>query len=211
MKNKIFIGIFIVGVAVLLYFLLHEPPQPDSHKGEYEKVMSDNKAFKAHEAVTLKKVDSLETSGHSKDSIIAVLKIDKVTTQKALDKYTATASRLANEIKELSKPDTSEFGRKCDSLAEQAENFAYLYGQYKDVTDSLNVQVEQQKEDYLKALDEQKRVYAELKTQYDVVMDAYKLLAEDYTKARKTIKRERLKTKIAALLALVAGGAAVIR
>ena len=212
MKKNIIIIVLLAGVAFLLWWLiLHEPKQPDSHKDDYERVMTTSKKLLADHAVALKKVDSLEASGKSKDSVIAVLKADKSITQKALDKTTATASRLAKEVKELSKPDTTEFGRKCDSLAEQAENFAYLYQQYKEVTDSLNVQVEQQKGDYEKALTEQKRLYGELKVQYDLLMDAYKTLADDYVQARKTIKRERLKTKVAALLALVAGGAAVLK
>lgn len=211
MAKNIIIGILILVAGILLYFLLHEPDIPDSHKDDYNRMVANSKKMEADHAIALKHVDSLTNSGHAKDSIITVLKADKAATQKALDKTTVTASRLAKEVKELSKPDTSAFGRKCDSLAEQAENFAYLYQQYKDVTDSLNVQVEQQKEDYLKALTEQKRLYTELKTQYDLIMDAYKFLAEDYTKARKIIKRERLKTKIAALLALVAGGAAVLK
>jgi len=211
MTKNIFLIIAGIAIIVLLYFLLHEPKQTDSHADDYDRVMAANKKLQADHAIALKKVDSLETAGHAKDSIIAILKAEQATTRKALDTTTATATRLAKEVKELSRPDTTEFGRKCDSLAEQAENFAYLYQQYKDATDSLSVQVEQQKDDYLKALTEQKRLYAELKTQYDVLMDAYKILADDYTKARKTIKRERLKTKIAALLALVAGGAAVIK
>jgi uncharacterized coiled-coil DUF342 family protein len=211
MTKNIFLIIAGIVIAVLLWFLLHEPKQTDSHTDDYNRVMAENKAFKEREPGRLKIIDSLETSGHTKDSVIAVLKADKATIQKQADKYATTVTRLSKEVKELSRPDTTEFGRKCDSLAEQAENFAYLYGQYKNVADSLNVQVEQQGADYLKALTEQKRLYAELKVQYDLLMDAYKTLSDDYVQARKTIKRERLKTKIAALLALVAGGAAVLK
>jgi len=210
-KKYWIIGIAVIVAAVILYLLLHEPKQTDSHTDDYNRVMASNKKLQADHATALKQVDSLETSGHAKDSVIALLKADKATIQKQADKYATTVTRLSKEVKELSRPDTTAFGRKCDSLAEQAENFAYLYGQYKDVVDSLNTQVEQQGADYLKALTEQKRLYAELKVQYDLLMDAYKILADDYTKARKTIKRERLKTKIAALLALLAGGAAVLK
>jgi chromosome segregation ATPase len=211
MTKNIIIGALAVGVIILLYFLLHEPKQTDSHTDDYNRVMAENKAFKERELGQLKSIDSLENSGKSKDSVIAALNADKATIQKQADRYATTVTRLSKEVKELSRPDTTEFGRKCDSLAEQAENFAYLYQQYKDVVDSLNTQVVQQGADYLKALTEQKRLYTELKAQYDLLMDAYKTLASDYTQARKTIKRERLKTKIAALLALMAGGAAVVK
>jgi hypothetical protein len=42
-------------------------------------------------------------------------------------------------------------------------------------------------------------------------MEAYKTLFADYTSARKTIKRGKLKTKLAALLGLIGGAAAVLK
>lgn len=211
MKNKLAIAALCLAVIVLLLFILHDPKQTDSHKDDYARVINERDSFKVHESAGLKKIDSLEFASKSKDSAIAALKTEQATTRKALDKTTATASRLAGEVKELRKGDASEFASKCDSLAEQAQNFAYLYGQYKDYSDSLSVQVEQQKIDYATAFNEQKKLYAELKTKNDGLMQAYTDLFKDYTSAKKTVKRERLKTKIAALLALVAGGAAVLK
>lgn len=211
MKKNIAIILLAIAAAVLLYFLLREPNQPDSHKDDYDRVIAENKSFAEHEKAKQKVIDSLEAAGKNKDSIIAVLKAEQAATRKALDKTTATANRLAGEVKDLRKGDTTEFGRKCDSLAEQVENFAYLYGIYKEFGDSLSVEIEQQKGDYEAALKEQKALYKVLKATYDSLMDAYKILADDYTKARKTIKRERLKTKIAAIIGLIGGAAAVLK
>jgi chromosome segregation ATPase len=209
-KKNITIIALIVVALILLYFLLHEPKQHDSHKDDYARIVSENKQLQAEHSVALKKVDSLEATGRAKDSANTALKAEKKAVQKEADKYASAATRLAKEAKELRKGDTSEFAQKCDSLAEQAASFAFLYEQYKVYSDSLTTQVEQSKGDYAAALAEQKRLYAELKKQYDALLTAYKTLFDDYAKNQKTVRRERLKTKIAALLALIGGAAAII-
>lgn len=211
MSKNIFIGVLILGVIVLLYFILHEPKQTDSHKPDYDLVQNDKKILQEQRNAGLHKIDSLEAVNRSKDSVIAVLKAEKATTQKQLDKTTASAIRLANEVNVLRKGDTSEFGRKCDSLAEQAQNFAYLYNQYKEYSDSLTNIMETQKGDLSTSKAEQKRLYDELFEKYEQLYKLYDNLYKDYSSVKKTVKRERLKTKIAALLALIAGGTAVIK
>ena len=212
MKKNITIALLIAAaVAVLLWFLLHEPKQTDSHKAEYNRVVAINKAFQKREDSILRRSDSLEKSGRAKDSVITALKADKRATQKELDKSTAAAVRLAKEVKELQKGDTSALARKADSLAEQAMNYAFLYEQYKGYSDSLATVLESQGQDYVTALEERRKLYDELKRQHDALLDAYKTLFADYSKSQKTVRRERLKTKVAALLALIAGGAAVVK
>jgi len=212
MKTKYWIiSVLALAVLVLLYFLLHEPKPQDSHSDDYTRVLAENKAFQLREDSIRRRADSLETSGRSKDSIIASLKAEKKATQKQADNYAATANRLAKEVKELRRGDTSEFAQKCDSLAEAAINFKFLYEQYKDNSDSLTVQIERQAGDYASALMEQKKLYGELRKQYDALLAAYKTIFNDYAKNQKTVRRERLKTKIAALLALIGGAAAVLK
>jgi hypothetical protein len=200
-----------VGVVVLLYLILKEPKPTDSHKDDYDRVVAENKSLLADHAIALRRADSLEADGHSKDSAITSLRSEKKATQKEADKYAATASRLAGEVKVLRKRDTSVFARKCDSLAEAAQNFAFLYEQYKKYSDSLTAKMDSQGEDYVKALEERRKMYDELKTIYTSLYDSYITLSIDYNKSLKTIKRERLKTKIAALLALVGGAVAVFK
>jgi myosin heavy subunit len=200
-----------VAVAIMLYLLLNEPKQTDSHKDDYTRMVAENKSLLASHAILLRRADSLEADGHGKDSDIASLKSEKKATQKEADKYASTANRLAGEVKALRKSDTSEFARKCDSLAEAAINFKFLYDQYKEYGDSLTLKMDSQNEDYVKALEERRKLYDELKVKYDALFAAYTTLFSDYSKSLKTIKRERLKTKIAALVALVGGAAAVLK
>src|SRR5688572_25967238 len=166
----IIITLLIIGAAILLYFLLHDKPLPDSHNDDYNRIVNINKAFQKREDSLLRRSDSLERSGRAKDSVIASLKADKKATQKEADKYAASATRLAKEVKELRKGDTSEFAHKCDSLAEQAQSFAFLYEQYKNYSDSLTAVMDSQGEDYVNALEERRKLYDELKRQHEALL-----------------------------------------
>lgn len=210
-KKHWIIIVSVVVAAVFLYFILKEPKPIDSHKDDYDKIVAENKAFKEKEAASLKRIDSLETAGNNKDSAITALKYELSAVRKVMDVKNVTIIKLSKEVKELSKSDTTPLGRKCDSLAEEAQNFAFLYGQYKDYSDSLTATMDSQKLDYTEALSEQKRLYGELKQKYDHIYEGYMTLYEDLRSANKTIKRERLKTKIAVILGLAAGAAAVLK
>lgn len=210
-KKYWIIGLLVIAAGFLLWLLLRDPKPLDNHKAEHDKVVADNRAFQQKEAEKLRVIDSLERSGRSKDSVVAVLKADKKATQKEADKYAATANRLTKEVKELRRGDTSEFARKCDSLAEAAISFRFLYEQYKQNSDSLTAQMDSRDEDYVKALEERRKLYDDLKQKYTSLYDSYTTLFIDYAKVQKTVRRERLKTKIEALLALIGGAAAVFK
>lgn len=212
MSKKYWIIIIAIAVAaVFLYFLLKEPKPIDSHNDDYDRIVAENKAFKEKEAASLKRIDSLESAGNGKDSAIASLKAELSNVRKVMDVKNVTIIKLSKEVKDLSKNDTTPLGRKCDSLAEEAQNFAFLYGQYKSYSDSLTTVMGSQNEDYVKALEERRKLYDELKQKYDHIYDGYTTLYEDLRSANKTIKRERLKTKIAAILGLAAGAAAILK
>jgi hypothetical protein len=212
MKQKYWIIIIAVIVAaVLLYFLLREPKPVESHSDDKSRLTAERDSFKVHEAAGLHKIDSLESASRRKDSIINQLKTEQAATRRALDKTTTTANRLAHEVKVLRKADTSELGRKCDSLAEEAMNFKFLYDQYKSYSDSITIQLDSAKADNIAAMAKQKELYNELKQKYDHVLEGYETIYNDLRTANRTIKRERLKTKIAALLGLIGGAAAVLK
>lgn len=210
-KKHLIVIVSIVVAALLLWLIFREPKHIDSHGDDKSRLTAERDSFQVHEATGLHKIDSLESASRRKDSAINQLKAEQTTTRKALDKTTATANRLAGEVKVLRRSDTSEFGRKCDSLAEEAMSFKFLYEQYKAYADSLTTVMDSRSDDYVKALEERRKLYDELKQKYDHVYDGYSTLYEDLRSANRTIKRERLKTKIAALLGLIGGAAAVFK
>jgi hypothetical protein len=210
MKKNILIGGLIVVVGILLYFLLREGKQYDTHTTDNDMVKTDNKIILAQRDAGLKKIDSFERDAKRRDTVENRLTNERTYYRKEGDKSEAKVLRYANEIKELRKSGSST-DNKCDSLAEAAINFAFLYDQYKSYSDSLTAVVDSNKVGYQLALAEQKKLYDNLYSKYEQLYILYDQLFKDYGSARKSLKREKLKTKVAALLALVAGGAAVIK
>jgi hypothetical protein len=211
MKKNITIIALATIVAVLLYWLLSGDKDHDTHQSDYDLVKADNKILLASRNAGLHVIDSLQFAISQRDLVVSQLEESMNGYRHELDKSTSKAIQLAKDIKDLQRSDTSQHDRKCDSLANEVMNFAFLYGQYKERADSLALRIDSNEVDYKKSLADQKRLYDELQTKYDQLYRLYDILFKDYTTSRKDIKRERLKTKIAAILALIAGGAAFMK
>jgi hypothetical protein len=222
MKTRnIIIAVLAIAVAVLLWFLLHEPKQPDSHAYQNDQAQTDLKIVRQQRDSGLKVIDSLVKEIMRRDTVETRLRDNLTDTRHDLDKSVNTALRLSKEIKLMK--DTARMAgwgdeewaivrrATLDSLTGEVGNLAFLYEQYKDYSDSLTVIVSKNEIDYKAALAEQKRLYDNLYSKYEQLYKLYEQLFKDYSTVKKSIKRERLKTKIAALLALVAGGAAVVK
>lgn len=210
MKKTITIVVLAILALVLLFSLLSDSKQPDSHKYDYIQAQNDLKHVQQQRNAGLRKIDSLEHDARRRDTVEAKLKTELAIYRRDLDRSTVRAVKLAMDIKALKK-DTTEHDEKCDSLATEALNYAYLYEQYKAYADSLSEVVDSNKIDNSQAKDEYKRLYNELYSKYEQLNKLYDNLYKDYGSSRKSLKREKLKTKVAALLALIAGGAAVFR
>lgn len=211
MKKNLTIIALVIAVGILLYFLLSGGKDHDTHQSDYELVKANNKILVENRNVRLHTIDSLQFVISQRELVTSQLEEALAGYQRDLDNSTAKAVRLAKDIKELQRPDTSEADRKCDSLAIEAENFALLYNAYKTYVDTLTATTNKSLTDYQTVLNEQKKLYDDLQAKYDQLYRLYDGLYKDYTTSRKDIKRERLKTKVAALLALIVGGAAVLK
>jgi len=211
MKRNIVIIVLCAVIVFLLYLVLSQGKQPDSHKFEYEQAKTDRDDIKAKYQSALIRIDSLQYDIRQQDTVIRSLYQERDYIRRDLDKSTAKAIQLAKEIKALEHPDSSLFDRKCDSLASEASNFAYLYSQYKSFSDSLSMLIDKQRIGYETAMADQKELYTELHDKYEQLSKLYDNLYKDFTGVRKSLKSEKLKTKVAALLALVGIGAAVVK
>jgi hypothetical protein len=206
MKKNYFIIGLCFALAVCLAFLLWPDKPVDSHKTEHDIVQADNAIIIEQRNAGLRKIDSLEKGITKRDSLIDKQKTELSTYRRDLDKSTARAVQLAKEVKALK--DTSAFGRRCDSLANEALNFAWLYEQYKASSDSLSVLIDKNNEDYVNAMNTQRKMYDELFVKYEQLYKLYNALFKDYQQAGKSLRREKLKTKVAALLG--AAGAVIL-
>lgn len=198
-----------IGVIVLLWMLLSDSKPTDTHAADNAIVQADNNIIVKQRDSGLKVIDSLQKGIVKRDTLIGELKNQLSFTRRDADKAKANAVRLANEIKQLK--DTSAFGRRCDSLATEALNFAWLYEQYKANSDSLTAVVDKNNEDYVKALEERRRMYDELYSKYEQLYRLYNALYSDHQQAGKKLRREKLKTKVAALLGLVGAGVIILK
>jgi chromosome segregation ATPase len=210
MSKNIFIGVLILGVIVCLYFILHEPKQTDSHKNQHTEVVANNDTLKAHDAIYARIIDSLQQNITQQDVIIKDLMSGQAQAERKLNNKSAEVKSLVDQIRGYNK-DTGYFGHLLDSLKGQVESLSYLIAQYETYADSINNANAALKDNYESVLLEKDKRYTELKAAYDKLLKAYQDLFSDYSKNQKTVRRERLKTKIAALLALIAGGAAVLK
>jgi len=211
MSKNIFIATLCICVAVLLYFLLSGGKEHDSHKDDYAQVKAERDSFKIHETKALIHIDSLELNIRQQDTVIKYLVEERDYVRRDLDKSKAQATRLSKEVKEHSTVNNFYFTRQADSLANETENLVFLLTQYERYSDSVTLVNAQQKEEYNNRDTERQRLYAELRRGYDDVNVKYNNLYRDYQGARKDIKRERLKTKVAAVLALVATGLFIVK
>lgn len=220
-KKNILIGILALAVIVLLYFLLSQGDQPDSHKYEKEQADNDLKIVGEQRNAGLKKIDSLEKDIMRRDTVETVLRTQLAFTRRDLDKSVKTAVQLARDIKALQ--DTGSMigwgndewavvkRATLDSLTAEVGNLAYLYTEYKAYADSVSSLSDSNKVAYLTAINEEKRLYDELYIKYEQLYKLYDNLFKDYSSARKSLKREKIKTKVAALLALIGGVAAAVK
>lgn len=206
-----FIAGLVIALAICLWFLLQPDKPVDSHATDYAIVQGDNKILLAQRDAGLKKIDSLEKDALKRGPLIDSLKKELSFSRRDLDKSTAKAVQLAKEIKALKQQDTTEIGRKADSLATEALNYAFLYDQYKAHADSLQTLVDSNSVDYVKALEERRRMYDELYVKYEQLYRLYDALFKDHQQAGKKLRREKLKTKVAAILGLVGAGVLMLK
>lgn len=205
MNKNILLIALCAATAILLYLLLSDPKQPDSHATDHAMVQADNKIILAQRDAGLRKIDSLEKAIVKRDSLIDKQKTELAIYRRDLDKSTVKAVQLAKEIRILKQQDTTELGRKADSLANEALNFAWLYEQYKAHSDSLAVLIDSNKVSYETALNEQRRLYDELYRKYEQLYRLYNVLFKDHQHAGKKLRREKLKTKVGVLLGVATG------
>lgn len=210
MKKNITIALLAIVAAVLLYLLLHQGKQYDSHNEGHEQAVTTNDTIKAHDLISAQIIDGLKKDNKQLDSANKSLLKGQQQTQRKLDAKVGEVQTLVAQIREINQ-DTGYFGHLLDSLQQQVESLSFLVVQYEQYSDSLtNVNISQ-KENYEAIIKEKDRAKAELQAAYDQLYKLYDNLFKDYSSARKSLKREKLKTKVAALLALVAGGAAILK
>jgi hypothetical protein len=213
MKKNITITILAISAVVMIYLLLSDscskvPPDRSVEKEAIDRGDRELRdSIKLYERVVQIYVEEIGL----KDSIIRQLKSNEKVLRKDSDKSKTTALQLREELRNYRDMDTADSYRKIDSLLVEVESLTYLLDQYMTAYDALSDAVE--KRDSVKDDMSSKRavLIAQMTKQYDVVFTEYNKVFSDNQSLQKSLKREKLKTKIAAIIALAGGILAAIK
>lgn len=205
MKKNITITVLIIVIAFLGWILFSGQCNPvEDHKIDARQVAAEKDSVIGREKAEKRRADSLLTVIAFIDSANKALN-KKVELNKA--RYLTANNKvqqLTNEIREYSTDTT--FNRKLDSLVAEIENLTYLYNDLLTAYDSLNTLYNNQKMTYEELIISKTQLYTQLRSSYDLVNNKYESLFKDFGQQGKSLKREKLKSRVAAVLALVATG-----
>lgn len=208
-KKYLIISLIAIGITVLLYFLLQPDKPHDTHNRDRAEAIAIHDTLQIHDAISEKIIDSLK---RREDSLIkdnARLREGQSVTRRQLDLRTAEVRTLAKEIQEQNK-DTALQGR-IDELVLQVDNLTFLLGQYEQYADSINRVTDSLVTTCAAKDAEREKNKAELKAAYQKLYTDYLELYDTNKGLRKSLKWQKLKTKIAVLFGLIGGAAAVLK
>lgn len=207
MKKNYFIIGLCIALATCIAFLLWPDKQHDTHSGQHADVIADHDTLKAHEAVSAKIIDSLTKRVTRLDSTNTSLKSGQQQTERKLNAKASEVRTLVAQIREINQ-DTGFFGHLLDSLQQQVESLTFLIVNYQQYSDSINNVVDSLKIDHDSKDKENDRIKAEMKAAYDKLYKSYIELFDTSRGLMKDLKRQKLKTKVAAVLG--AAGAVIL-
>lgn len=203
-KNYIIIGL-VLALAVCIFFLLQPDKEHDTHASERSQIVANDDSVKSHKAQYLFIIDSLNKNIKQQDVIIKDLKSAQEQSKGELNKKASEVKDLAAQIKAMNK-DTA-LNAKVDSLVNLVNNLNFFLVQYEVYTDSLNRVNAALIANYEARDSEKDKRITELQAAYDSLFKAYQQLFADSRVMAKDLKRQKLKTKVVAVLA---GAAAVL-
>jgi septal ring factor EnvC (AmiA/AmiB activator) len=217
MNKNIFKGAGVVVLLVvsctavaLLILLLTDSKPADTHKAMYEQLQAEHK----------KVLNDRDGGLHLNDSLtkeIVRLKANEARLKTQISIYRSDLDRTLKEavkyadIITKTRSDSSERDIACDELVDQVNAFATLYVHYRDLSDSLTMNADSAKASYQLANDNMQVLFNNLSASYDRLYSSYVSLIADQTTLQKSLRRQKLKTKVAIVLGILGTGAALIK
>jgi len=199
MKKNYFIIALCIALALCIAFLLWPDRQHDSHKDDKAGIVADHDTLKAHKVLYNHDDDSLKIVIDELQTENKELKQGQATTRRQLDLKTAEVRTYLAQIREINQ-DTGFFGHMLDSLQQQVESLTFLIGQYEQYADSINIVNDSLSTTFEARMNGKDKRIAELQTAYDKLYKAYMDLFKTSEGLMKDLRRQKLKTKIAAVL-----------
>ena len=199
------IAILLLALAICTWFLLQPDKQHDSHVPQHAEVVADNDTLNTHGVNYRRIIDSLSIDNYRLDSANKSLVRGQAATRRQLDAKNSEVRTYLAQIREINQ-DTGVFGHMLDSLTEKVESLTFLIVQYEQYADSINNVNDSLRATKEAAIKEKDKRIAELQVAYDRLFKEYTELFKTSQGLVKDLKRQKLKTKVAAVL----GGALAI-
>lgn len=195
--------------AILMYVFIPEPENTgvsqqdyDAMKGVYENVVAENLAITSF-------TDSLQWEKQKVDSAIKLILVENSRYKDKLKDSSARIKALAAQVLALSSG--AEKDLLCDSLAKQVTTLIEAYERISDRYDYLNRYIDSTSIFHNLIVKELKEANRKLLDQYNALYSAYMSLVTDQAALQKILRRQKLKTKIAAVLGIIGTGAALFK
>lgn len=215
-KYSWLLTILIVGVGVYLLFTgdcNESTATTDAKKKQVDsanRVLSDSletyKRFDKEKVLVIASQDSTIQRYRKADQDA---KAAEQTARTELNKVKASVLQLRKELLGYRSLDTGTVFFLLDSLLNETRNLAWLLDQYMAATDSLTtikdsltLAIDQQKSNYESLAVKRAQLLTQMRTQYDNVYAMYNRLYSDNKGLQKSLKREKVKTKVAVIIAL---------
>jgi chromosome segregation ATPase len=200
-KNYLIIGLC-VALAISVAFLLWPDRQHDSHRDDKADVVADHDTLAVHKIIYSRVDDSLKKEITQLQTENKELKQGQATARRQLDAKTGEVRTLVAQIREINQ-DTGYFGHMLDSLQQQVESLTFLIGQYEQYADSINNVNDSLTTTFEARVKEKDKRIAELETKYEKLFKDYNEVFATKESLQTSLKRQKLKTKVAAVLGAV--------
>ncbi len=209
-KRYWIIIIICAAIALLLFFLLQGDKQHDTHKDGKADVVATHDTLKAHGVDYKHVADSLTKDNTRLKDANKSLVVGQANTERKLNTKASEVKTLVAQIREINS-DTGFFGHMLDSLQQQVESLTFLIGQYEQYADSINNVNDSLGIGHDALIKEKDKRIAELETAYEKLYTDYIKLDASQYKLEKSLRRQKLKTKIASLLGIAAGVLLIVK
>lgn len=190
-------------IGILVFVFWPEKNQPAIPDTTVEQLTRANRAVIHDWFESIRVQDSLKRDNQRRDSIEKRLRKEIAAYQSVMDKNAAKIIDLAGQVKALKMDSTKD--HLCDELADEAVNFANMYSEYKGKYDSLTINYDSTKANMFAALADVEARYGDLMKTYDKLFIAYQGLIADQATLNRSLRRQKLKTKLGVILGIAGG------
>jgi hypothetical protein len=196
--------------AILMYVFVPDPKQaPSLDNKDYQELQSQNESLVSDLYFSQITVDSLQYVIDGRDSTERRLKENLSFIKSRLTDSAVKIKALTREVLELKSVDRKdslcdELARKVDVWADMAYMYSNRYDSLMDVTYATRQDLEAK--NYLLT-----KMVKDIKQANDNMYKALALLEADNERLKKSVKRQKLKTTIIAILGIIGTGAGVFK